>query len=367
MSNASGPSGSVKQVRKPYFLRVGVHDQVLFLKHMTVMLDAGIPLRETLETIQIQTDSVALRYAISVAVKDLSDGHQLNFSLKRFPTIFDSFFINVVRVGEASGSLAQAVQYLGTQMQKAEEIRSQVRSAMLYPAIIFSGAIGIALYLTFFILPQLLPLFSSLSVNLPLSTRILLAIVKGLRLYWPIALAVLGGTIVVSSVLWKKVVAVRYAFTKISLLIPVIGHLSREIQTTQFSRILGTLLTSGVKVVPALRVTADSVSNLVYRKELQEVAFAVERGGTIGEELGKYPKLFSRTTVSMISVGERTGGLPKSLIAIAEFSEHEVEGMTKNLTTLIEPIVLLLVGLMVGFVALSIVSPIYQLTQGLTN
>lgn len=330
------------------------------------MLEAGIPLREALQAMSDQTSSDSLRFVLRAAIQDLLDGRQLSATLKRFPSLFDSFFVNVVTVGESSGTLHTALEYLATQMEKAQAIRSQVKSALFYPVIVFSGAIGIAVYLAFFLLPQILPLFDSLSVTLPWTTRLLIGTTQFIRRDWHlllVTLAILGGG---WTMIWRKSLRVRFIVHGIFLWIPVFGRLIQEIQMTQLARILGTLLQSGVKIVPALRVTSDSLTSLIYRDQLQTIVQAVERGRSISDELRQRTHFFSQTAISMVAVGEHTGSLPRSLLALADFSEREVEGMTKNMTTLIEPLVLILVGLLVGFVALSIIAPIYQLTQGIT-
>ena len=351
----------------PRLFHVGTHEKVLLLKHLTVMLEAGIPLRDALKAMRDQKNSPSLKFVLQSAIKDMADGRQLSFTLNKFSHLFDPFFISTIEVGESSGTLPKTLQYLGIQMDKAQQLQSQIRGALIYPVIVFVGAIGIAVYLSFFLLPQLLPLFHSLTVELPFSTRFLLASTSFFRDHWLMILATSLGAVIVTSILWKKYKTFRYFGHQIILRIPVFGKLLREVQMNQFSRILGTLLMSGVQIVPALKVTAHSTNNLVYQQYLEELVRSVERGQTITAELSQHPRFFSQTAMSMVTVGEQTGTLPRSLLALAEFAEREIEGMTKNLTTLIEPLVLLLVGLLVGFIALSIITPIYQLTQGITS
>ncbi len=355
-----------KNVR-PRFMHIGVQEKILFLKHLDVMLQAGIPLREALEAIGEQTGSKTVRYVIITAVADLSDGLPLHVSLATFPHLFDPFFINIIGVGETSGTLTASLQYLALQLEQAQEIHGRVESALLYPAIVFLGAIGVAIYLAFVLLPQLLPLFSSLQVTLPPTTRFLVAAAGILQRFWLWFVVGIAILLVGLWALYHYFFRVRLFVHRAILSIPILGFLSRELQIAQCARILGTLLTSGVKVVPALRVTAHSMTNLIYQREFEEIATSVERGETIGHDIIKHPHLFSRTAVTMIAVGERTGSLPQSLLALAEFTEHEVKTMTGRLTTLIEPLVLIFVGVLVGFVALSIITPIYQLTQNIAQ
>ena len=361
---SSAPKLTKKLNHKPLFMRIKVRDEVNFARYLAVMLDAGIPLHEALVVLEEQITDPSLQYVLRAAIADLGDGFPLNTGIAKFPKLFDAFFINALSVGESTGTLSSTLRYLAIQLEKSEDIKGKVRSALLYPIIVFTGALGIGIYLAFFMLPKILPLFSQLNVKLPPTTRALLAISGWFTAYWPwfiagIVLMAVGVTLL------ARIQRVRMAVYAFILRLPVAGQLVQNLQTAKFSRILGTLLSSGVTIVTALNVTADSTDNLVYKKQLEVIARAVERGETIGDELRRHTRLFSRTTASMVGIGERTGRLSDSLITLAEFTEREVDVMTRDLSTLIEPITLIIVGLLVGFIALSIVTPIYQITQGI--
>lgn len=364
MRAPSIPMGRSKKLKKPLFLSLNTRDKVNFARHLAVMLDAGIPLHEALGVLEEQIADPSLQYVLRSAIADLADGLPLHMSIAKFPKLFDAFFINAMSVGESSGTLSSTLRYLSVQLEKSEDLKGKVQSALLYPAIVFTGALGIGAYLAFFMLPKILPLFTSLNVTLPPTTRALLAISGWLAAYWP---WFVGGVILlaVGISLLARINAVRYAFYQALLRMPVAGKLVQDLQTAKFSRILGTLLNSGVTIVTALGVTAESIDNLVYKKEIEAISHAVDRGETIGAELRLHKRLFSLTTASMVGVGERTGKLSESLITLAEFAEREVDRTTRDLSTLIEPITLMVVGLLVGFVALSIITPIYQITQGI--
>jgi len=349
-----------------YFLSVKIRDKILLAKHLSVMLEAGIPLREAMETLHEQTDSKSLKYILGIAVKDLSSGQDLAFSLNKFQKIFDPFFVNLVKVGETSGTLQSTLQYLAAQLEKTQDLQGKVRNALLYPAIVFCGALGVGIYLGFFMLPQLLPLFSSMDLKLPFTTRMLLAGANGFSAYWPFILAFLIVISVVFVFLFRieKIKIIVHGFF---IRLPILGRLFREIQVMQFSRVFGILLLSGIKIVPALKITADSLTNLVYKREINRIADLIERGEAVGGQLCKLKLLFTKTSANMVVIGERTGRLSESLTALADFSDREIDTMTRNLSTMIEPFVLMLVGIMVGFVALSVITPIYQLTQSFSG
>lgn len=360
------PEIKVPKIKKPFALSITPRDKMLFSRHLAVMLDAGIPLHEALGVFAEEGNTPSMRYIISIAISDLSDGLTLNSSIAKFPKLFEPFFINIMRVGEESGSLAASLRYLEIQIKKSQDLSSKVRSALMYPAIVFTGAIVVASYLAFIMLPKLLPLFSTLNVDLPITTKMLLASSKWLSQNWMWFVGMAIAFIFSLTLLWR-IKAVRYAIHRFILVIPVLGSLMREVQMTQFARILGTLHTSGVHIVDALKITAQSLTNLVYSRHLTAIAGLVEKGETIGEQLKHYPQLFSRTSSSMVEIGERTGKLSESLMSCAEFSEREVDLYTKNLSAMIEPFTLMFVGGIVGFVALSIITPIYKLTQGLSR
>lgn len=352
-----------KRKRNYRFLGLSTKEKVLFAKHLSVMLDSGIPLREALEVMKGQVSSKSLRIMLPIMIRDLSDGYTLSTSLGKFPRAFKPFSVNIIRVGESSGTLANALQYLSKQLQKSRELSGKIRGALFYPAIIFVGAVGIASYLAFYILPRLIPLFSSLKINLPLTTRLLLASSDFLVHHWLPVLLGFAGFIALLIILYR-IRPIRYQIHGFILRVPIFGKLVIAMQVSFFTRILGTLLISGVQIVEAIQVTSESTSNLVYKKALGRLAKNVERGEAITDELVKTQHLFPKITIGMIKVGDRTGKLADSLMNAAEFSEKEVDELTKNLSTLIEPITLLIVGGLVGFIALSIITPIYQLTQG---
>ncbi|MBD3251372.1 hypothetical protein GF380_02870 [Candidatus Uhrbacteria bacterium] len=355
-----------KKRRRRSFRRIGSREKIAFAKHLSVMLNAGIPLREALEVMEGQVSSNSMRAMLTVMIRDLSDGFTLSSALAKFPRAFKPFDVNIVRVGESSGTLANALQYLSLQLLKAHELRGKIRAALFYPVIIFIGAIGIASYLSLYILPRLIPLFKSLDVNLPITTRLMLTMSEFMTQYWFWVLGGLIGLILLLYILYR-IRPIRYFVHRTILRIPIMGRLSQAIQISFFTRILGTLLQSGVQIVDAIKVTSNSSQQLVYKKVLSEIAENVERGEAITDELVKHPELFPRITIGMIKVGDRTGSLADSLMNAAEFAEQEVDDLTKNLATLIEPITLLGMGVLVGFIALSIITPIYQLTEGISR
>lgn len=352
--------------KKPLLFSVTHKEKIFLAKYLAVMIHAGIPIREAMTALLEQANTPSLKFVLGTCIKDIEGGQVLAHCLGQFPRVFDAFFTNVVAVGEESGTLSESLGYLSTQLEKSRELIAKVRGALIYPIIVFVGAIGIGVYLSFFMLPKLIPLFASLGSNLPPTTRALLAFTGFVRAYWPFLFGFVIVAIIGIIILWR-VRRVRKIIHHVFILLPVFGAMVKQVQITQLSRILGTLLTAGVKVVPALRITADSMGNLVYQEELHGVANAVERGETIADEMKLRKNIFNQTTISMARVGESTGKLSDSLLTLANFTETEVDHDIKNLSGLIEPIVLIVVGLIVGFVAMAVITPIYQLTQAVSQ
>lgn len=358
------PQGGPKN--RPFLFSISFKEKIFLAKHLAVMLKAGIPLRDALIALLEQAETPSLRHLLGTCVRDLEGGQVLGHCLEKFSRVFDPFFVNTVVVGEASGTLADSLQYLAIQLEKARELASKVRTALIYPIIVFVGAVGIGTYLSFFLLPKLVPLFVSLGANLPVTTRLLLSFTEFTSAHWIVVLVGLAILIISSFFLWR-IHSVRAFFHLLFIQMPIFGRLTRQVQTAKFARILGTLLSAGIKVVPAIRITAGSVNNLAYQKELFIVADLAERGEAITNALKMKRQLFDQTTISMVSVGENTGRLHESLLALAAFTESEVDNDIRNLSSLIEPVILVIVGLLVGFVALAVISPIYQITQTVTR
>ena len=269
---------------RPVFLSLASGEKIIFVKHLAVMLDAGIPLREALTVLNEQLTQPSFRYILTAAIVDMDNGLSLHTTLEKFPKVFDAFFSNAVSVGEASGTLPNALRYLATQLEKTEELRGKIRAALFYPAIVLVGAVGIGMYLSFYLLPKLLPIFASLRVTLPPTTRALLTSSRWLQQHW---LAFFLGIVVVitTCALLLRIRKIRYVEQRALLALPILGTLIKNIETARFARIFGTLLNSGVKIVPALTMTSHSLENLVYQNAFQTIAAAVERGETVGSVL----------------------------------------------------------------------------------
>lgn len=351
---------------KPLFIRVPLGERILFAKHLSIMVKSGMTLLDSLALLRKQTRSRSFGYVLDRVMADVQNGQFLSDSLIQFRGAFGDLMINVIKIGEHSGNLAENLAYLAAELKKKQLLKQKVRSALIYPLVILVATLGITGLLVFFVLPRITPIFTSLQVTLPWTTRALLAGSNFLFMY---GFYVLGG-IVFLVILWlflMKLRPVRFFAHQVIISLPVVGGVSKMANTSDMTRTLGLLLKSGTKIVEAIGITADSVGNLVYQRALREVSESVKSGAPLHMALGRNERLFFPTFTRMIEVGETTGSLESNLFYLAEFYEAEVDETTKTLSSILEPVLLLFMGGLVGFVAVSIITPIYEVSQTLTR
>lgn len=326
------------------------------------MLKSGIPISEVVETLSTQAKSGTFKKVLAQIAEDVSRGRSLEKALGKYPQVFNSFYLSLIQVGEKSGTLEESLLYLVEQMKKEQDLRSKVRSAMLYPAIVLAATGGIGFALAFFVLPQIVELFESLDVELPLSTTVLIFVARIIRDWGLIIIPGLIG-LVVLLILVLRTPQIKPHWHRLLLRLPVLGALLRNISLATLMRNLGIMLKSGLPITSALGTAAEIEENLVYKRNLMKVTEEVKRGKSIEAAiLEKKLEEFPTFAVRMIGVGEKSGNLEENLAYLGEYFENEVDTTTGNLATILEPILLIFIGGVVAFVALSIIGPIYQVT-----
>ncbi len=347
-----------------FLSRLSAKDKIVFFKYLAVMIDAGTPLEKGLIAIHNQTRSSLMHKILHIILTDVASGEFLSTSLKKMPQLFDPMSISLITVGENSGTLSQSLLRIGEQIEKSQELKHKIQGALLYPIIVVVATSGIAAYLLLVLLPQITPLFASLNVKIPWTTQVVVAsssfvLHYGLYLLLGIAAIVVAGTFAL------RIQKIRFLFDSILLRMPVAGPLIKQVQIAQFARILGTLLKSGITIIEALSIAGTSLSNMIYKQTLFAMSREIQNGSNISTHLFSKRKLFPPFITQMISMGEETGKLDDSFLFVAEFAEREVDDATKTLTTILEPLLMLAIGGLVGFIAIAIITPIYQLTSGI--
>ena len=348
------------------FLRIPVQEKIIFAKNLAVMTKAGMPILSGLRLLQKQTKSKSMKKILDQLIDGVANGQFLSASLEQFKDIFGDFAVNIIRVGEASGILYENLNYLSEELAKKQALRQKILSALIYPIIVVVATVVITGVLTLYIFPKILPIFKSLNVTLPISTRILIAVSDFLLAYGGyVAIGVV--VLIIAGWLLAKAQAIRFFMHRFILRLPLIGGLSQNYNLANFCRTLGLLLKSDIKVVEAVNITADTLTNLVYKKELKGLAREISGGGEISKHLEEKSYLFPTMLTQLIAIGETTGNLSETLLYLSEFYEGKLDETTKNLSTVLEPLMMLIMGAIVGFIAISIITPIYEVTQGLNK
>lgn len=343
---------------------VSQKEKIFFAEHLSLMIKGGIPLNEALETLKDEAKSPTFKKAISDVLKRLLAGERLNKSLASHPKIFDNFFCNVVRVGEESGTLEESLKYLSSHLRSDYEMKKKIRGAMIYPIIVLTLALIIALGITFFILPKITNLLQLLEIELPLTTRVLITTAFFLKKY---SVFIIIGIIFLISIfkILQNSKFVKFYFDKISLSLPFLNRISKGLNLARFSRTLYTLSKSGMPILEALQICINTLPNEVFKRNLILVKLGVERGEKISQGLKRSSKIFPSVFSQMVVVGERSGTLEKIFLYLADFYEEEVDTILKDLSSIFEPVLLILIGIFVAFVALAIITPIYRFVGGL--
>ncbi len=344
------------------FSRVSFLDKLLFTKHLSVMIKSGITLSEAVEVLRTQTSNIAFKSVLVEIEKEINNGQTLKKALSKHPKIFDPLYLNLISIGEESGNLEKNLEFLAEELQKTYEFDKKVKGALLYPEIILVVALIMGGGIALFVLPQLANLFSSLDVALPLPTRVLLWLSVLMQSYGLIIVPSIFGVLFLFSLLVKSP-PVKPTWHKFLLKLPIFGPFIQNTEAANFCRNLGLMLKSGLPIVTALHAVEDSTTNLVYKDYVHSLIKRVAKGGSIEAELsnGNY-KYLPLIVAKMAGVGEKTGKLDETLLYLGNFFADEVDSTAKNLPTILEPLLLVIIAGMVLFLALAIIGPIYDLT-----
>ncbi|MCK5027429.1 MAG: type II secretion system F family protein [Candidatus Pacebacteria bacterium] len=346
------------------FERISAQERIDFTKNLALMLRSGIVINEALKTFTDQKTSRFFKGVLQRINKDIESGTLASEAFQKENKVFDTVYISLLRMGESSGTLGEALDFLALWLERDHDLKTDIRQATLYPKLLLSATGLLATGLAVFILPRLVPLFSSLNIELPLMTRILLAVSIFFRDHWFVVFAGIVGFIIFY-ILVRRIKKVHYMFDLLSLRIPFIGSLMVDYQLAMITHVFATVFHSGMSMIDTMNVTRIAATNTVYKKALDQIKLQVQTGISLAEALRKYEHLFPKSAIVIISVGERTGKLGDSMEYLSDFYTKQLRTKTKRLPTVLEPALLVFVALVVGLVAVSIITPIYELTQGL--
>ena len=332
--------------------------KVTFAKHMSLMIKAGLPVDEAVRVLAEQAQG-RFRKALMGVLTAVEGGRQLSEGFAQYPKIFSELFIATVRAGESSGTLEQSLDDLALQLAKSYDLQRKIRGAMIYPVLVLVAAGGIGMGLSLFVLPRIIGLFDSITVELPLATKLMIGFSKFMVAYGvPFTIGMVVGIFgLIQLMSWKPVRPFSHGLL---LRTPIFGPLARNFNLAMFARTMATLLKSGISIGDAFEITSNTLRNARYKSALLRVQHGTETGIPASTVLEEFPKLFPSITTRMLSVGERSGKLEETFQYLAEFYEDEVDVTTKNLSTVLEPVLLIFIGLTVAYIAIAIITPIYN-------
>lgn len=342
------------------FKRISIVDKLMFTRHLAVMIAAGFSLHRSLGFLAKQTENKFFKEILGRLIDDIKKGQTLADSLARYPRVFNTFFISMIRVGEKGGSLEEVLGILARHIKREHDLRSKVKGAMFYPIIILVAMVGIAILMMLVVMPKLTVIFEEMNIELPITTQMLIQISNFLGNYFYIGVI----AFLILIVILRKFFRTRKGKQILSLVflkIPVFGKITKKINCARFARNLSSLMKSGVPIVESLKTTSQTLGNVFYSNSLIEAAVNVKKGQKIRESLEKYKGLYPVLVSQMIEVGEQTGELANIMERLADFYEEEVKNITENLTSIIEPILMIILGGAVAFFAISMLQPMYSM------
>ena len=344
--------------------RVSEYEKILFARNLGAMLSAGLSLARALSVMERQTKNLKLSRIITELEGSVKRGDPLHTALAKFPKIFPDLFVAMVRAGEEGGELPSSLLVVADQTERIYDLKRKIRSAMIYPCIILVAIIGIGIVMMIEVVPTLAQTFAESGSVLPLSTRIVIGISSVLVNYTVPVIGGMVGFVVLIGVLMRTSGGKRVS-DFIFLHLPLVGGLVREVNAARTARTLSSLLSSGVDVLASLEITADVVQNSYFREVIKEAAKNVRAGQALSVVFAKREDLYPAFVGEMMSVGEETGATNEMLKRLAVYYEEQVDRKTKDMSTIIEPFLMLFIGAAVGFFAVSMITPIYQMSQNI--
>jgi len=343
-----------------FLSHVSLREKVIFVKNLSGMLFAGLPLSRALSVLERQSGNPALKKILASVLKDIDRGQALSDSFEKFPKVFPQILVSMVRSGEESGNLPKVLAEVGANMEKSYILTKKVKGAMTYPLVIITAVVAVGTAMFIFVVPTLTKTFTELGAELPATTRAIVSLSDFLQNHFLLALSCLFGAGTLLFFL-TKISIFRRALDFFWIKLPVIKDIAIPMNVARACRTISSLLSSGVAMVRAISIARDVVQNVHYKEALARGMDEVEKGVTLSQVFKEREKLFTPMAGEMLAVGEETGRLSDMLLQIADFYEADVDNKTKNLSTIIEPLLMLLVGAGVGFFALSMLSPLYSI------
>ena len=353
-------SGGMVTELRGMFQMVRKQDVLNFTRALSTMITAGLPLTEALHLTSKQS-SPAMIKIIKQIVKEIEGGSSLYTAMGKHPKIFPKMYLALIKSGESAGVLDKILNRLANTLEKQKEFSSKIKGAMIYPIIVVIGMVVVAFVMVTFVIPQITDMFLEFNLDLPITTRILMAVSGFMASSWWLIL-ILIAFLAFMFKRWYATSGGRFVIDDFLLKIPIYGAMYEKVALTEMTRTLSMLVAGGVSIIDSLNIVAEVTANEIYVQAIKTVAKEVEKGAPLGASMGKYP-FFPPIIPQMMSIGEETGKLDEVLMKVSRHFELESEFAVKGLTSAIEPLMIILLGFGVGFLVVAVIMPIYQLTS----
>jgi len=346
------------------FGRVSLSEKIMFTNNLSGMLSAGLSLSRALSILEKQSTNQTLNDILRKLGEEIDKGNTLSEGMKKFPKVFSGIFIPMVHSGEESGNLPKTLKEVGSSLKKAYDLNKKIKGAMIYPTIIVCAMILIGIFMMIYVVPTLTSTFKELGSELPSSTKMVIAISDFVSQHTILLFAIIG-VVIFGGIFISKIKIVRRYLDLFILYLPVIGNIVKEVNTARTTRTLSSLLLSGVNISNSLSITEEVLQNVHYKELIHKTINSIEKGTVLSVSFKENIFLYPVMVGEMIEVGEETGNLSSMLVDIANFYEAEVDNKTKDLSTIIEPVLMLLIGGVVGLFAVSMIKPMYSVMNNI--
>ncbi len=347
----------------PFIKKLKSSDLVLFTRQLSSMLSSGLTLFRSLEILKDQIENEQMVEVVTTVINDVQEGKTLSQAIEKHPEVFSPIYVSIIRAGEQSGLLDKVLSRLADNLEKQAKLKSTVKGALMYPAIVIILMVVVMAIMMIFVIPQLTVLYTNLNVDLPLPTKIVVGLSNFMIAAWPLLLLV-GTVVIVGFRKWARTPDGKIVIDTTMLKLPVFGKLITQTILAEFSRTFGLLVGTGTLVVEALTETADTTGNVLFKNAIIDVSKQVEKGVTVGDAMAYYP-LFPPLLIQLVRIGEQTGKIDDTLVKASEYFEREVDQTVKTLTTAMEPFIMIVLGLGVAFLIISVITPIYSLISSI--
>ena len=346
------------------FISVPLKEKMIFTRNLAVMVSSGLTVSKAIMNLSVQTQNKAFQKILREVYDEVQGGKTLSEGLSKYPKVFNELFTSMVYVGEVSGNLEEVLDIMALQLEKEHDIISKVRGAMTYPLVILVAMLGIGVLMLTYILPRITGVFRDMGVTLPASTRAIMAASDFLRNHAIISVGLFFGGIIAIKLFASTAVGKRF-FDWLFIRMPIVGNILIKVNCARFSRIYSSLLKSGVSVVDSLSIVKKTLSNSYYKDALDDAISEIQKGVELSVVILRYPRIFPILVPQIIQVGEETGKTEMVLRRLAEFYEEEVNQITKNMSSIIEPVLMLMIGGGVGFFAVAMLTPMYSVMENI--